>query len=143
MPIYSYSFSDYHDSVWLDIDIFMKQAYKLTDLTIQRQYGIDKLNETIEKIISIVPSRIEHLNIPIENLNQIKTIVERCENLARISFFCSEIKLFEEVKQWFSDNTINTTYQCPENSYMVSVWLEKKKKHISLLKYLLVENKPP
>jgi hypothetical protein len=65
------------------------------------------------------------LEIRINDLDQIKLIFERCENLTTIKFYTVDANFSEKVINWFANNTINTT--CKADDETVSVWLGKKK----------------
>lgn len=117
--------NNYDESTWMDIGIFMEQAHNLSTLIIQG-IGNTYIDLLITKDIYLyLPRHIKHLEIPINDLNQIKMILDRCKNLATIKFYYRDTILPERVTSWFADNTIYTT--CEENSETTSVWLGKKK----------------
>jgi hypothetical protein len=131
MRIYSEYLNEYNENTWIDIGIFMEHAHNLSRLTIQ---GIDYtyINDLFtENMYSNLPRHVKHLEIPINDLNQIKIILNRCENLFTIKFHYEYTKLFQTIPSWFADNTIQTT--CKENYGTTSVWLGKKKKRASLI----------
>jgi len=124
MKVRSYYFNGYNQNTWMDFGTFMKQAHNLSSLIIDSSFDTYKSVRTIENIYSIVPRHVKHLEIPINDLNQIKMILERCQHLSTIKFDTGLSKLSEEVIKWFAENTINT--RCREDYKMVTVWLGKK-----------------
>jgi hypothetical protein len=68
---------------------------------------------------------LKHLQIQINNLDQIKKILERCESLSTIEFDITYFKFSEVIIKWFTDNTINST--CWKGYRRITVWLGKKK----------------
>jgi hypothetical protein len=109
----------------MDIGIFMEQAHSLYSFICTHHFYEYKLGLTEENIHSILPRYAKHLHIPINDLNQINKILERCENLLTINFDIEDIISPNKVIKWFDDNTINTT--CQQNYKMVSVWLGQRK----------------
>ena len=109
----------------MDVGIFIGQAHNLSSLIIQSgciKYQPDRM---IENIYSIVPRHVKHLQIPINNVDQIKTILECCQHLSTIQLDLRYSKFFERVIKWFADNTVNST--CSKVCNTVVVWLGKKK----------------
>src|ERR1700677_1636656 len=74
MKIFSFYFNNYNQNTWMDIGIFIEQAHNLSSLII---LSLNKyiLGQTIQNIHSIVSRHIKHLEIPINNLDQINTIL--------------------------------------------------------------------
>ena len=124
MTMFNNYFHRCNQDTWMDISLFIKQAHNLSSLFIHSSLHRYDSSQTIENIHLLVPRHIKCLQIPIQNLNQIKTIVERCENLSTINFDVKDLKLCKEAIQWFADNTINTT--CRQGYKTISVWLGKK-----------------
>jgi len=125
MRIHNDYFIEYNENTWMDIGIFMEQAHNLSLLIIQLKFNLHFSDRITKNIYSILPRRVKHLEIPISNLEQIKMIFKRCENLSTIEFYYEDIKLGKQVTSWFSHNTTNTT--CKESYGRVSVWFGKKK----------------
>jgi hypothetical protein len=120
----SYFLGWFKKDVLIDIGVFLKQAYNLSLLIIHNKSYKDKLPRTIDDIISIIPRQLKHLQIPIYNLNQIKMILEQCENLSTIK--CDvDSKGSEELMQWFNENTTNST--CWQDNRTICVWLGRRK----------------
>jgi len=111
----------------MDIRIFIEQAHNLLSLLIHSSFYRYKLDLTVENIYSILPPHVKHLQIPIDDLNQINMILERCKNLSLIEFDIEGNEFSEQVINWFADHTINTT--CWKNYEMITVWLGKKMIH--------------
>jgi hypothetical protein len=124
MKIYNDNFDKFNQNTWMDIGIFFEQAHNLSSLII-RSFNRYASGPTIQNLHSIVSRHIKHLEIRINDLDQIKFILKRCENLATIRFYTVDANFSEKVTSWFANNTINTT--CKANHEMVAVWLGKKK----------------
>ncbi len=81
-----------------------------------------------EYIYSMLPLYIKHLEIPLDNVKCIKTVLERCQDLISVHFTfyfyydCSQLQ--SAVVKWLSENAINSTYKLLPNS--VVVWIGKK-----------------
>lgn len=121
MKISGYNFHQYIQNIWMHISSFINQVHNLSSLIINSDLSICDSSRMIENIHSIIPHHIKCLQIPIDNLNQIKPILERCENLSTIIFDIEDVKFSNEIIQWFAENTINTTFQAIYRR--VTVWL--------------------
>ena len=109
----------------MDIGMFIEQAYNLSSLIVQNGFHLYHSDRTIENIYSNLPHYIKHLQTPINNVDQIKMILERFRNLSTINFNIRDTELPKKVISWFADNTISTT--CRESDEMIAVWLGKRK----------------
>jgi hypothetical protein len=118
-----YSTDDKKDPL-KDFELIMTQAHNLSSLIIEDNNDQYRSDGNMEHIYSILSHRLKHLQIRIDDLDQIKTILEQCENLITIKFDNKNKKFCEKIVKWFADNTINSTYQ--ENDGVL-VWLGKKK----------------
>ncbi len=112
-------FDEFNQNTWTDIGIFMEQVHNLSSLIIQKNSCTYKFDRTIENIHSIIPRHVKHLQMLINNVNQIKMILGRCENLSTITFDTDNSEFVEDIINWFADNTFNTT--CRRNDRMVAV----------------------
>jgi len=129
IKLYSYFFDAYHQNIfykynkniWMGIGIFMEQAQNLSSLIIQGNGLRYSLDRTIENIFSIIPRHVKHLQIPTNNVDQIKRILERCQHLSTLQLDVQYIRNINEVIEWFSKNTINST--CWKRYRTVIVWL--------------------
>jgi hypothetical protein len=106
----------------VQLNHFFEQARNLSSLVIWRYFT--ESSQTIDNLCSIIPHRMKHLQMPVDSLKQIKTILERCQNLSAMQFICPNEKLSIEVIEWFAHNTINST--CHTNHGRIFVWLGKK-----------------
>jgi hypothetical protein len=109
----------------MDISVFMKQAHNLSSLIISDEFHKYNSDRTAGNIYSILPHHIKHLQIPMDDLDQLKVVVERCENLSTISIISNNEKLCKQLIKWLAESTINTT--CKESYETVAVWLGKIK----------------
>lgn len=117
-------FIEHDKNIWKDINMVIEQAHNLSSLSIDDNFSIKYKNRTIKSISSILPRRLKHLEMPINDLRQIKRILERCENLAIIIFENANQKFLDKTIKWFDKNIINTT--CKKNDIRVYIWLGKK-----------------
>jgi hypothetical protein len=117
-------FYQYNQNIWMNIDIFMKQAHNLSSLIILGSGDRRSLNRTIENIISIIPHYIKHLQMPINGVDQIKSLLERCQHLSTLQLDVQYNKKINEVIKWFADNTINST--CSKHYREILVWLGRE-----------------
>ena len=119
-----YNIHQHTENRWMDIGIFMEQACNPSSLFIHGRFYAYQPRQTIVNICSIIPRHVKHLELPINDLVQIKTILERCENLATITVNINGTKVYRQVINWFVDNTVNST--CKESYECITVWLGKK-----------------
>jgi len=106
-----------------DIHIFLEQAHNLSSLIIESSLNKYRISESFKNIYSIIPRQLKHIQVPINNLDQIKMILERCDTLSTITFPIKS-KFSIEVIKWFNTNTINST--CKNFKRTVTVWIGKK-----------------
>ncbi|CAF4107777.1 unnamed protein product, partial [Rotaria sordida] len=125
MTLRSYYFSEYNQNVFIGIRNFIEQAQNLSSLIIQTGLYRYKLNLAIDNIHSIIPNHVKHLGIPINTIEQIQMILDRCNQLTTIKFDVRLTKFSEEIIKWFTDNTIDST--CSKGYKMVCVWIGTKK----------------
>lgn len=124
LTIHSNYFNEYNEKIWSDIEHFLKQATNLSDLVIQTSFDTHHSDRTIESLSTLLPCHIKHLEISIQNLKQIQAILCNCQQLSTITLNNYETKLYDEMIQWFEDNTIHST--CRISHGMISVWLGKR-----------------
>jgi len=117
--------NEYNQNLFMDIKIFLEQAQNLFSLFIHSSFYRHKLDLTVENIHSILPHHVKYLQIPIDNLDQINMILQRCENLSIIEFDIEGVEFCKKVINWFDENTTDTT--CRESNDIVTVWLGKKR----------------
>jgi hypothetical protein len=114
--------------VFIDMSYFLIRAHNLLSLIIELDScdnEICKRYKNIEHIYPICPRQLQHLQIPIDTLDEMKILLGRCKNLSTITLEV-ESTLAKEIIQWFDDNTINS--ECITSRVMVSVQIGKKKK---------------
>jgi hypothetical protein len=117
--------NEYNETILMDMKIFFEQAQNLSALLIHTSFYRHKFDLKIEDIHAIVPRHVKQLQIPIDNLDQINQILERCEQLSTIEFDIEGIEFGNQIIKWFDDNTINTT--CRHKSERIIVWIGKKR----------------
>lgn len=116
--------NEYNEKIWMDICLFMEQAHKLSSLIIGSTFKQCIVGSMMKNLYLNLPRHVKHLQIPINDLNLIKIVLERCENLSTIEFYCENSELSQNVSDWFAQNTLHTT--CETHRRRVSVWLGKK-----------------
>ncbi|UJR18653.1 hypothetical protein I4U23_005561 [Adineta vaga] len=129
IKLYTYFFDGYRQNIFykynknipMDIGIFMEQAHNLSSLIIQGNGLRYNLNRTIENIHSTIPCRVKHLQVPTNSVDQIKRILERCQHLSTLQLDVQYIGNIDEMIEWFSNNTINST--CWKRYRTIIVWL--------------------
>ena len=79
-------------------------------------------------ICSIVSNRVEHLQIPIHTIDEIKVILKRFDHLSSVTFRFAEdsLVLIGETIQWLLAEDRDFTYR--STKYLLSLWLGKKRK---------------
>jgi hypothetical protein len=107
-----------------DIGIFFEQAHNLSSLIIRNNSNEGEIFRSFENMYPVIPCQLKHLHIPINTVDQIKMILEKCEKLSTIKLDIQS-KFSKEIIQWFKDNTINST--CKKCYTAINVWLGKKK----------------
>lgn len=118
-------FENYNEMTWREFRNFLLQAQNLSTLTFWNTSRISEMYRSIDIISLIIPHYIKHLQIPINNVNQIENILNRCENLITIKFDIKSLELSKGIMNWFKYNTINST--CLEENNRILVWIGKKR----------------
>ena len=124
MTIRNVYYDTYDENTWRDMEIFFNQAQNLSELIIDDYHRREVSNEIIEFMSNILPHRLKHLQMALNDSRQIQIILERCENLATIKLFNKSEDFREKAINWFADNTVNTT--CHKGDREISVWIGKK-----------------
>jgi hypothetical protein len=124
MELKSYFFDEYKNDTLIDISIFLGQAHNLSSLIIRSSLNEYRLPRIFDNIYSIIPRQLKHLHLPINSLDQMRMIIERCKNLSTIEFDIKS-KYSKEIMEWFNDNTIKSI--CKKDGRTITVWLGKKK----------------
>lgn len=126
MKISGYVLNGCSNSTWTDIGNIIKKAHNVFDLSIQKstRYAIFT-SEPVGNIHLYLPPRVKHLEIPINDLQQINTTLERCKNLSTIIFVNNQHRFPRKIVNWLAENTINST--CLEHGSYVYIWLGKRK----------------
>ncbi|CAF1063116.1 unnamed protein product [Adineta steineri] len=107
-----------------DIINLIQQAHNLSSLLIYSHFAYG-FGLCTEDICCLISRQIKHLQIPVDDLNDIKIVLERCNHLSSIQFDIRQRKFSKEIVQWIVDNTIDSTYRTDAN--FVKVWLGKNK----------------
>ncbi len=121
-------FDQFNLNAWTDLGNFLAQAQNLSSLIIQSELYVYQQCEMRNNICTILPRGVKHLGIPLVDMEKLKIILQRCENLSTIAFRIDNREFAQKAVSWFADNTINTT--CQERYRTVSVWLGQTKSSI-------------
>ena len=107
-----------------DITALIQTAHNLSSLLIHQHFAYG-FNLSTEDICCIIPTRLKHLQLPIDDLHDIETVVERCNQLSSIQCDFRQSKFSKQIVQWIATNTIDSTYRI--NHSFVTVWLGRRK----------------
>lgn len=118
-------YDEYNQNIWTNISDLSKQAHNIFLLVIQGTCHEDNTQQTKENLYSNLPCHIKHLQIPINNLNQLEIILRQCTNIATIRFCIEEGKFSKKIIKWFENNTINST--CENSQGLISIWIGTRK----------------
>ncbi|CAF3171372.1 unnamed protein product [Rotaria sp. Silwood2] len=124
----SFYFNKFNQNLLFDIITILEQAYSLSSLIIHSRYSKYELFPFLNRICSIIPRQIKHLQIPINQLDLIEVILERCQNLSVIQFEISRLKFSQEVIDWFNQNTVDSTIRRRAGCDLI--WIGNKINHI-------------
>lgn len=125
MKIANCHYNEFNPDAWKNIRILIEQACNLSSLIIRREnYNEFISDQTYENILAILPQRLKHLQMVINNFEQINKILERCKNLSSIKLINLNKKSHKSIIQWFVDNTVNTSLRVHDE---FTVWLGRKK----------------
>ncbi|CAF1509043.1 unnamed protein product [Adineta ricciae] len=123
ITLYLYCVEVLVDEGLKDIHFCLIKAHNLRSLIVISKYMRFKGTPYSNAILSILPHRLKHLQIEIDNLDDVEVILKRCNNLSTVRFDCRSHLMKKKTKEWFVDNTINTI--CWENNRLLTVWLGK------------------
>ncbi|CAF1126692.1 unnamed protein product [Rotaria sordida] len=125
-----YCLFDDKKTLWFHMMTIIKQSHNLSSLIIHSCLPKYELYPFLDNLCSVIPRQIRHLQIPINKLDQIKIILERCQDLSVVQFEITRSKFSEEVIQWFTQNTIDSTFRRRERYN--TIWIGKKTNEISI-----------
>ncbi len=103
-------FGKENKNVLFHIIRLLEQSSKLSSLIIHSLYSKYELYPFLNDLCEILPRQIKYLQIPINELEQIELILERCSYLSVIKFEIPRRKFSREVIQWFEKNTIDSMF---------------------------------
>ena len=83
----------------------------LSFISIYSNYCKYEFDSHLNHLCSIIPRQIKHLRIPVNELNQIEVIFERCQNLSIVQFEINRPKFSLEVISWFNQRTTNSAFR--------------------------------
>ncbi|CAF1076684.1 unnamed protein product [Adineta ricciae] len=107
-----------------DIKHFLRALPNLTSLLIHSDFYLNKPFLTIEEVLAIIPSHVQYLQIPIDQIDQIDMVWQTCQNLSIIELQVNKYTLLSAIIKWFDKNSVNTI--CRYDRMAVVVWLGKR-----------------
>jgi hypothetical protein len=108
------SLTDYLSSI-------LKQTSNIHSLRITYIH-IEEPSINIHTLCSVIPRSVKHLQIPITNINEMKSILENLNQLLSVTFYSANILNFnEEIKKWIQLKRKNSIYQ--EGVRCIQIWL--------------------
>ncbi|CAF3377911.1 unnamed protein product [Rotaria sp. Silwood1] len=120
----SHCFHKDNQNLLFEIISILEQAYSLSSLIIHSRCCKYELYPFLNHIFSIIPRQIKRLQTPINQLDQIETILKRCQNLLVVRFEITRLKFSQEVIDWFNPNTMDSTFRRHDRCDVI--WIEKK-----------------
>ncbi|CAF4581290.1 unnamed protein product [Rotaria sp. Silwood1] len=120
----SHCFHKNNQNLLFEIISILEQAYSLSSLIIHSRCCKYELYPFLNHIFSIIPRQIKRLQTPINQLDQIETILKRCQNLLVVRFEITRLKFSQEVIDWFNPNTMDSTFRRHDRCDVI--WIEKK-----------------
>jgi len=126
----SYCFNKNNKKLLYDMIAILEQSFNLSSLIIHSRFSQFELYPFLNSICSIIPRQIKHLQIPINQTDQIEIILERCPYLVVLQFEITRSKISAEVVEWFKQNTIDSTFW--RHSGCDIIWIGKKRDEISI-----------
>ncbi|UJR07083.1 hypothetical protein I4U23_011371 [Adineta vaga] len=121
----SFTFNKLNKHSLFEAITIIERSPNLSSLIIRSRYSKSELYVYLNDLCSILPCRIKYLQIPVNQLHQVETIIERCPYLSVVKFEISRSKLSEQVIEWFTNNTINSVYR--KRCGCDIIWIGKKK----------------
>ncbi|CAF4585634.1 unnamed protein product [Rotaria sp. Silwood1] len=107
----SHCFHKDNQNLLFEIISILEQAYSLSSLIIHSRCCKYELYPFLNHIFSIIPHQIKRLQTLINQLDQIETILKRCQNLLVVRFEITRLKFSQEVIDWFNPNTMDSTFR--------------------------------
>jgi hypothetical protein len=106
-----------------DIASLLKQACNVSSLIICAMSFAKKSDLIADDICSMTPVHVKHLVVPIKNLHEVKTVLERLEHLSSAQFFFDDTPCWREFHEWFKTNKQGLSYRTERLS--LHIWLEE------------------
>ena len=103
---------------------YLSNCQQLSKLKIEPLYNLFRTRVYLEDIYLWVPTQIKDLQIPINDLKQLKIIVERCVHLRILSLETHKANVRKEVRDWINDNTVGSVFRWEHP--IENIWLGKK-----------------
>lgn len=118
------SFGNYDQTVWMNLSLLISMAINLTSLIISDLlYTFREIMNT-EYLLSLIPPTIKHIDLSINNLDQLQAIIEKCSNLIWVNVAFNRKCTRRHFVAWCNECTSNSSYR--KYARRVSVWLGVK-----------------
>ena len=98
---------------------FFQRISRLHSLT------IDSATIDVDKLCSIIPKNVKHLQVPVKNIEDMKMIIERMKQLNSVTFehFNRAKILSSEFSNWLTENRQQST--CRIDLMYMSIWFDQ------------------
>ena len=105
----------------------LKESSNLSSLIVNIPYYSVGIHSYFDRMIEILPRRINNLKIPLNNEKQIEMIFKRCPCLSIIQFYLHDTKLDQSmiIEQWFERKTMGSIIR--RDFRLNTIWIGKKK----------------
>ena len=84
------------------------QLSQLSMLIIRSRFCQEYIYSCFERIVQRIPSQIKYFQIPINDVEHIRMIIEHCHQLRILQFPKKSILFSNEIREWFNANTIGS-----------------------------------
>jgi len=118
---------DFYPNTTISFVNLLEQSLNIHSLVITATWLDETCTSNMENFCSIFPHHIKHLEIDIDNINDMKIILDRLEHLSSVAFryLNGEEDWQTHMTEWLSEKG-DSTY-CMEYDTL-HIWLDKKEK---------------
>jgi hypothetical protein len=124
-----HSFYNDNKDLFFDVIKLIELSSKLTSFRIYNGYWIASIYPFLNDLCSILPRQIKYLQMPINQLEQVQIIFQRCPYLSIVKFATKGNDLSAKIDEWFEENTIDSMFG--RHSGCDYVWIGKKLNQIN------------
>ena len=123
-------FNKYNINFLFNIISILEQSSSLSSFIINSRFFNFELYPFLNDLCSVIPRQIKHLQIPINQLDQVKKILDRCPNLSSAQFQITRLKCSQEVIHWFNENTVDSKIKKSAECHVI--WIGRKINNIEV-----------